>query len=35
MKRTVRGVDADDRLTTTADAWRLALLEKGFVELSP
>jgi hypothetical protein len=28
-----RGVDAEERTTEAADAWRLALLEKGFTEL--
>jgi hypothetical protein len=26
-----RGVDSNERLTATAESWRLALLEKGFV----
>jgi len=27
-----RGVDHEERCAETADAWRLALLEKGFIE---
>jgi hypothetical protein len=27
-----RGVDRDERLAEVADAWHLALLEKGFTE---
>ena len=30
-----RGVDRDERLAETADAWHLALLDKGFTEHEP
>jgi hypothetical protein len=30
-----RGVDHEERCAETADAWRLALLEKGFTEQNP
>jgi hypothetical protein len=28
-----RGIDRDERLTETADSWRLALVAKGFCEI--
>jgi hypothetical protein len=30
-----RGVDHEERCAEAADAWRLALIQKGFTELSP